>query len=535
MPRAHEPPDRDFDFALPHGGNFKRLLVFWGVLAVAALIGFLLTWNVFFKYVPPGKHLVIVAKNGAPLDAGEVLANEGQKGIQRAVKGEGWHFVTPIVYTAEIEENTIIPPGKIGIVTALGGRPLSAGRVLAEEGEQGIQRKVLPPGAYRINRHGFQVNPVDATEIKPGFVGVVRRLLGTEGKGLFAEEGSDQKGFLRKVLQPGIYYINTKEFGVIPGEIGMIQTTFHASTAKNDKDTAITFTARGGFPISIDCTVEWEVLPEHMPALVSEYGGWHEVEKKVIDVQAHAICRDKGIDYGIQDFLEGSAREKFQEDFTKELTRVCAEKNVTIHSAFIRRIDIPEVYLKPIREKQIAAETQLTTKAMEVTAETDNEVEREQRMIQQEVSKVEASTKLLVANVDQQVKNLTVQTEAEIEKLKADYGSKIATLDAERTRLMGQTEAEVTKMKETAQSSLYQLKMDVFQGDSNAFLRYTLAEQLNPEMVLRLFHSGTGTFWTNMDNKGMNLMLPVPATSAGDKKKSPGGSSAESTKEKPKE
>jgi hypothetical protein len=496
---------------LPAAGRWKRLALLPGVLLVAVVLGLVGIWSIFFKYVPPGQHLVIVAKNGDALDPGEVLAREGQKGIQREVKGEGWHLVMPVVYTTELEPNTVIPPGKIGIVTALGGTPPRDGRVLAEEGEQGIQRHVLPPGAYRINRKGYQIEEANATEIKSGFVGVVRRLLGTEGKGLFAQEGSDQKGFLSKVLQPGIYYINTKEFEVIKVEVGIFQTTFHAPAAGKTKDTSITFTSKGGFPISIDCTVEWEVLPEHMPALVAEYGSRKEVEKKVIDVQAHAIGRDKGIDYGVQDFLEGSSREKFQEDFTQELTRVCQEKNVTIHSAFIRRIAIPEEYLKPIRDKQIAGETQLTTKAKELTAETENQVEREERMIEQEVAKVAAETKLLVANIDQEVKNITVRTEAEIEKMKAEYGSKIAALDAERAKVLGQAEAEVTKLKETAKSSLYQLKMDVFQNDGNAFLRYTLADQLNPSLVLRLFHSGTGTFWTNMGDKSMNLLLPAPA------------------------
>jgi SPFH domain/Band 7 family protein len=355
----------------------------------------------------------------------------------------------------------VIPPGRVGIMTAKGGRRPADGRVLAEEGEQGIRRQVLPPGAYRINTHGFDIEEVPATEIKSGFVGVVRRLLGSEGKGLFAEEGTEQKGYLRKVLQPGIYYVNTKEFEVIKVEVGIFQTTFFAPLKdKSLQDTSITFTSKGGYPISIDCTVEWEVLPEHMPALVAEYGSRKEVEKKVIDVQAHAIGRDKGIDYGVQEFLEGTSREKFQEDFTKELTRVCKDKNVTIHSAFIRRIVIPEEYLKPIREKQIAAETELTTKAKELTAETENEVEREERMIEQEVAKVQAETKLLVANIDQEVKNITVKTEAEIEKMKAEYGSKIAALDAERERTLGQAEAEVTKLKETAKSSLYQMKMD---------------------------------------------------------------------------
>jgi hypothetical protein len=512
-------PQHDYDLSFPAFGRWKRLAIVWGVVVVVGLIVVSLTWNTFFKYVPPGKHLVIVSKNGAPLDEGEVLANEGQKGIQRAVRGEGWHFVMPILYTTEVEENTFVPAGKVGIVTALGGKTPKEGRVLAEDGERGIQHRVLPPGVYRINKRGYEVTLVDATEIKPGFVGVRRRLLGTPAAGLFAREDSEEQGYLTNVLQPGLYYINTKEFEVIKAEIGIVQTTFFARTEQNPKDKAITFTSKGGFPISIDCTVEWEVLSEHMPALVAEYGTWHEVEKKVIDVQAHAIGRDKGIDYGIQDFLEGRTREKFQEDFSEELIRVCKEKNVTVHSAFIRRIVIPDEYLKPIRDKQIAIETQITTRAKELTAETENQVEREQRMIQQQIAKVEAETKQVTGQIDQQVKNLGVLTEAQIERMKADYGKKIASLDADRTKLMGQAEAESKKLKETAKSSINQMKMEVFQNDASAFLRYTLAEQLNPNMVLRLFHSGAGTFWTNMDNKSMSLMLPAAVAPAPAKEK----------------
>jgi regulator of protease activity HflC (stomatin/prohibitin superfamily) len=501
-------PD-DFSHIFRARNPWRRLAVLWGGLAIAALIALLIFWNALFKYVPAGKHLVITAQNGSDLDPGEKLANEGQKGVQRHVKSEGWHFVMPIVYTAELEDNTIIPAGKIGILTALGGKPLPASRVLAEEGEQGIQRSVLAPGAYRINLHGYQVDLAEATEIKPGFVGVVRRLLGDDAQSLFAREGSAEKGYLPKVLQPGIYYLNTKEFEVIKVEVGIFQTNFHTSSPGEDEASAITFTSKGGFPISIDCTVEWEVLPEYMPNLVAEYGTRKNVEKKVISVQAHAIGRDKGITYGIQDFLEGSTRERFQESFTQELTRVCKAKNVTIHSAFIRRIDIPEQYLKPIRDKQIAAETELTTKAKEVTAETENQVETEERKIQFEVEKVQALTKQMVANIDQEVKNIKVRTDAEIEKLKAEYGSKIAALEADKTQLLGQTEAEVSKLQETAKSNLYKLKLDVFQSDNSAFLRYTLAKELNPNLVLRLFHSGTGTFWTNMGDKNLNLMLPA--------------------------
>jgi len=501
-----------FEFFRPNrrfGASYwKRRAIFGGLLSLFGLIALLVTWNMFFVYVKPGQHLVIIAKDGEPLPAGQALAEAGEKGIQREVLGEGWHFVLPVVYTTELGKNTDIPPGKVGIVTAKGGKPLPPGRLLAEEGEQGIQRKVLPPGTYRINMHGYDVAQVDAIKIEPGFVGVVRRQLGKDGSGRFADK-PDEKGILRNVLQPGLYYKNTKEFEVQTVEIGIFQSSFRYDEDPA-KSTAIKFTSKGGFEISMDCTIEWEILPEDMPSLVAEYGSRQEIELKVIDVQAHAIGRDKGIDYGVQDFLEGTKREAFQDDFTNELIKVCETKNVTVHSAFIRNIVIPEEYLQPIRDKQIAAETEITNKAKEATAESEADVEREKEMIAQRTAEVEAETQRLVATIEQNVENVTLSTQVAIEKLKAEYQAKIAAIEAEKTQTLGAAGAQVTQLTETARGGLYQLKMDVFRKNGDAFLRYSLAQKLSDKLVLRLFHAGNGTFWTNMDGKGLNLLLPAP-------------------------
>src|SRR5262245_10370619 len=79
MTREHLPPDRDDDVAtvLPAGiDRWKRLAVRLAIVAivpaVVLLVAFLMVWSAFFKYVPAGKHLVIIAKNGDPLDTGEV-------------------------------------------------------------------------------------------------------------------------------------------------------------------------------------------------------------------------------------------------------------------------------------------------------------------------------------------------------------------------------------------------------------------------------------------------------------------------------
>lgn len=503
--------------------RLRNQILLWTSVALVLLIGFLLTWNEFFAYVPPGYHLVLIHNNGDPLPPGEVLADKRQRGIQKEVKGEGWHFVLPLVYKRQVEKNTIIEPGKVGLVTARGGKPLPAGQVLADPGYQGIQKAVLTPGTYRVNKHGYAVEAVDAVDIPPGFVGVRRRLLGDDGRGRFADK-PNEKGILREVLQPGLYYLNPKEYEVKPCEVGIFQTSFRYDRDPK-QNTAISFVSKAGFEISMDCTIEWEILPQDMPALLAEYGSRQDIEGKVIDVQAHAIGRDKGIDYGVQDFLEGSKREKFQEDFTNELIRVCRDKNVTVHSAFIRNIVIPENYLKPIRDKQIAAETEITNRAKEATAQSEADVEREQQLISQRVAEVEAETRKLVAGIDREVENTGTRVENEVEKLKAEYEAQIAALDAQRTKAVGEADAEVTRLKETAKSTIYQLKMKVFDGNSDAFLRYTMAQDLNPNMVLRMFHSGPGTFWTNLGKDNVNLLLPTPspAPSAPAKAATPAG------------
>jgi len=508
---------QSFDFS-PRGRSFnlkiwRRRLIVLAVFSFALLVLFLITWNEFFAYVPQGKHLVIVAKEGAQLPTNEVLAESGQKGVLRKVEGEGWHFVMPILYTWELEDNLVVPPGKVGVVTAKGGTPLPAPRVLAEKDtERGIRKNVLTPGTYRINKHGYDVELVDAVDIPAGFVGVLRRKLGLASQGRFAES-PDHQGIVPTVLEPGLYYLNTREYEVLPTKVGIFQTTF-----RFDEDpaqsTAITFTSRGGFQISMDCTIEWEILPSDMPNLVAEYGARDRIEQNVVDVQAHAIGRDKGIDYGVQDFLEGTKRERFQTEFTDELTRVCKVKNVTVHSAFIRNIVIPENYLQPIRDKQIAAETERTNKAKEATAQSEADVEREQQLIKQRVAEVEADTLRLVAELDRDVENLGTGVEAEIERIKADYGVKIALLDAQRTQLLGEAEAMVVKLRETAENTLFPLTLAAFQNDTDAFLRYSLADQLNPNVQLRLFHSGPGTFWTNMGQEKLNFLMPVGGAAA---------------------
>ncbi len=195
------------------------------VLVLAVFIGGAWgIWQWFFCrfYVGPGEMAVIRANVGKPLEPGKILASEGQQGIQERVLGEGRHFLNPYYYDWEIKPAYFIQPGKVGLVTAKVGTNLPEGEFIAGPGQKGIQRGVLGPGRYRLNPYGYQVDILDATSIQIGYVGVVSSQSGEQTPpGQFA--GPNQKGTRKDILQPGLYYVNPKEFKVDVLEIGVNQ------------------------------------------------------------------------------------------------------------------------------------------------------------------------------------------------------------------------------------------------------------------------------------------------------------------------
>lgn len=181
-------------------------------------------WGFCRFYVGTDQMAVITAKAGDPLPPGQILARKGQKGVQEDVLGEGRHFLNPVMFEREIMSAVIIPPGKVGIVTSKIGEDLPEGEFLAMPGQKGIWRTVLGPGKYRMNPIGYQIDIVDAISIPIGYVGVVTSLSGEQApEGEFA--AANEKGVMGDILQPGLYYVNPREYKVDVLEIGVNQVS----------------------------------------------------------------------------------------------------------------------------------------------------------------------------------------------------------------------------------------------------------------------------------------------------------------------
>ena len=206
--------------------DVKKMLSALGTVSAAvAIIVFGWIWMFCRISVGPGEMAIVTSKTGDELPPGAILAEPGQKGVQRIPLAEGRHFLNPVTHDWRIVRAFTIPAGSVGVVTSKSGKELEPGEILAPDREsKGVWKDVLGPGTYRLNPEGYEVKVMSAINIPIGYVGVVTSQTGKPaGEGRFA--GPGEKGVMEKILQPGLYYVNPRAYQVDVVEIGMNQVS----------------------------------------------------------------------------------------------------------------------------------------------------------------------------------------------------------------------------------------------------------------------------------------------------------------------
>lgn len=239
---------------------------------------------------------VIEAIDGEPMQTGSIFAPDraqnahnnfqdpiafikqgGVKGIQLRTLPPGKWAIHPYLFNVSVAKVTMIPPGKIGVVTSADGAQLEPGRLHASAikghknfqdaesfvyngGQKGPQVETLTPGTYRIHTQSFALDSsneqkpglfyvrlFDATVISENQIGLVEALDGARldprdyvaqavtGHDNFQDSntfitGGGQRGPQKDILLPGTYYVNPLMFKVImesakevkPGEVAVI-------------------------------------------------------------------------------------------------------------------------------------------------------------------------------------------------------------------------------------------------------------------------------------------------------------------------
>ena len=572
------------------------------VLSVAVL-GFV--WFGCRVYVPAGMMAIVTAKTGDPLPPGAILAEPGQKGVQREPLAEGRHFLNPINNDWRFEKLVTIPAGSVGVVTSKTGRELASGEILAPNREsKGVWKDVLGPGSYRLNPEGYDVQIMNAINIPIGYVGVVTSQTGKPAaEGLFA--GPGEKGVLEKVLQPGLYYVNPRAYQVDVVEIGMNQVSIVGKTgtvvltkaqsqsangldelqrqtlAKQvqkraeyvtqnadlgivDEDEARSFSfvssapssskvgssARGGkarapqrgnepaaakqvaqvpdsvafgmnqfvqfpssdgFTIMLDMTVEFELMPENIAKIYMLYGDLPAVVSKILMPQILSISRMKGSDYKAREFIDGEGRQKFQTEMTEELVEVLKEKSIIVRNAIVRHVEVPAEILSPIQAAAVAKERDLTNQTQQDTEKRRAVLNTEMAHVEQLEKETRQETEKLKATIDAETRKAVSLIDAQTSLEAAKIDLECAKVNAQILETRGEADVKAKFAVKNEQALGVKRRAAAFK-DSSLWADLVFADELNPDLKIRILHSGEGTLWTDL--KGSSLAIPAPAPKA---------------------
>jgi hypothetical protein len=462
-------------------------------LSLAAIVLFLYVgvwkWGICRVYVHPGQMLVVTSKFGKenPDPDNLRVVPDGTQGVWRDVRGEGRHFYNPIEFMVETHGAVVeIPPGQIGLVESMSGTSLPSGEFLADEGQKGIQRRVLTPGKWRLNPYAVRITPQPATRVRPGYVGCVTHLSGPyPAEGQLAE--GHQRGIQKNVIQPGLYHLNPREFKVDEVWVGYSEITLEG----------VSFPSRDGFTIQLDISVVWGLTPGNVPLIINRFGNTQAVIDKIIRPQTESICRIEGSKYGAKEFIEGTSREQFQKTFTEQLVHEAKVRNIDVIIGLVRDIHVPLELREPIQKAKIAAEEQLTKEEQRKTQVVLNELEELRAGVEKGVREVAAETEKMVANLKAEGARKVATTAADKDVLVAEINNKVAQLQAERERILGKADADVIELMKKAEADRFQKNVAAM-GNPEAYANYIFASKLPDDLRIHLRYAGPGTFWTDL-------------------------------------
>ena len=521
-----------------------RIVAAIGAALLIALMAVAYHWTFNRIYVQPGQSLQLTYK-GPPLPflpGGRPQATPGafakvsetgypqEVGVLENMLGPGRHFLWRGWWETRLVPDVVIPPESVGIVSSKMGRNLPANQFLVEGtlGEteyRGTLRSVLTPGTYRINPYAYEhaivgVETIDSVsvggrqqtkyagwvEIPAGFVGVVTHLSDNPATGV-------KKGIDPHVLPAGLYAVNPQERNIDIVEVGYREKSLLSELQRDgqgnvvrdisgepviaDDDSGIKFPSNDGFPINMDFTAVWGIMPEQAPEVIRKFGNVEAVEEKVVVPQIESICRNMGSHIGAVDLLVGESRQAFQTETSAAFRKVLDEKGLTFADGLVRHIYIPQKVRVPIQRSFIADELKLTREQEQLTAKTESTLREAERKVELERERVRVDTEKQVAEVAATGEKTAEETRARQIKEVAAIDRQIAELEAEAQVLLGKAESSAKQMSEEARAEKFELAVAAF-GTGEAYNLWTFATNLPEDIDLKLLYAGEGTLWTDL-------------------------------------
>jgi uncharacterized membrane protein YqiK len=463
-------------------------------------------WKYSVRKVPlvevePGQIALVVAKDGASIPSERVLAHAvdcddfqdatrfldggGEKGRQIAIITAGRYRINPALFdvvTAQHAESFglapellsvfRVPSDRVGIVTALDGRPIPMGDLAGPivtghdsfqraqafvdaGGCRGLQEDVLLSGAWNLNPWFVSIELVSLIEIPIGYVGVVVSYVGGEhidvsgdgfAHGDLVERG--RKGVWVEPLLPGKHPFNTRAMKVelVPTTNIVLNWAARSETHAYDaKLSSITVRSRDGFSFDLDVATIIHIGMKNAPRVISRVGSMQNLVDHVLQPTVGNYFRNSAQESTVLEFL--SARSARQREAFLHIRAAVAAYDVDCLDALIGDIEPPPELMKTQTDKKIADELQRTYDAQREAQIRRQMLERETAAANMQAEVVRSEQAVRIQEKTSEARVAAARGEAEAEKLRAAAAAEVkrldaaAAADAERMRASAEAEA----------------------------------------------------------------------------------------------
>ncbi|MBI2387795.1 MAG: hypothetical protein HYV14_17555 [Elusimicrobia bacterium] len=327
--------------------------------------------------IPAQKVGMVTAKDGDPLPPSEYVAKSvqghkdfqdgaaflqagGQRGPQLDFLKPGTYYVNPLMFDASFDEVLQVARGEVSVIVSnIGKDPAGIGaaagqahakpedrlkdgieRYVVDSGYRGIQREVLGPGTYYLNKLAFTPHIIPTTNITIDW----------------AEEKSPTRG--ERAFNP------------------------------------LSIVSKDGFQMTVEVKVILRVLPEQAPHMVARIGTIDNLIEHVVHPLIDSSFRNQSSSSEAMKFMQDRHEEqrKAGEHIVAELRRY----HVECVSVLICQIVLPERLMQTLTNKVVAAQQMSMF-------DSQQEAEARRREMEKTKAQADLQPSLVKAEIDVQI------------------------------------------------------------------------------------------------------------------------------------
>ena len=376
--------------------------------------------------IPTKKVGLVTARDGDPLptteyvaksvqghrdfqDAAGFLSSGGQRGPQLDFLKPGTYYVNPLLFEVGLEDVLLVQRGEVAVIVSNIGKDAAVGlltstaspnteapdlkgveRYVVSTGYRGIQKEVLGPGTYYLNKLAFTSHLIPTTNITIDW----------------AEEGSSRK--MPRIFDP------------------------------------LAIVSHDGFEMTVEVKVILRIQPEQAPHMVARIGTIENLIEHVIHPLIDSSFRNQASSSEAMKFMQDRHEEqsKAEKHVADELIRY----NVECVSVLICQIKLPERLMQTMTDKVVAVQQMSMFDAQQEAEGRRREMEKikAQANLQPNLVKAEIDVQIATQQKQQSIilaEGKSQSTRLEQEGIAAGIEA-VGKAEGEKIRAIGQATAE---------------------------------------------------------------------------------------------